>query len=208
MKVVGLTGGIATGKSTVAAMLRMRHRVPVIDLDRVAREVVEPGTPALRAIVAHFGEEVLGADGALDRAALRRRISVDAEARKALEAITHPAIREGAAKALADLAQTGVPAAVVEAALLVETGSWRTYPFLIVVSCDPEVQLRRLMARDGQGEAEARALIATQLPMGEKERVATHVIRNDGDLDALEAEVDRVWAEIVGDAREASGEGC
>ncbi|MBW1879335.1 MAG: dephospho-CoA kinase [Deltaproteobacteria bacterium] len=197
MKVVGLTGGIATGKSVVAKMLRIHHQVPVIDLDRVAREVVEPGKPALRAIVAHFGEEVLRVDGTLDRGALRHRIATDPDARRALESITHPAIREVAAKVLGELALTGVPAAVVEAALLVETGSWRRYPVLIVVTCDPETQLRRLVERDGQTEEEARALIAAQLPMAEKEAVATHVIRNEGDLQALEAEVDRVWGAIV-----------
>ncbi|MBW2255635.1 MAG: dephospho-CoA kinase [Deltaproteobacteria bacterium] len=197
MKVVGLTGGIATGKSIVAKMLRIHHQVPVIDLDRVAREVVEPGKPALRAIVAHFGEEVLRVDGTLDRGALRHRIATDPDARRALESITHPAIREVAAKVLGELALTGVPAAVVEAALLVETGSWRRYPVLIVVTCDPETQLRRLVERDGQTEEEARALIAAQLPMAEKEAVATHVIRNEGDLQALEAEVDRVWGAIV-----------
>jgi dephospho-CoA kinase len=206
VKVVGLTGGIATGKSVVARMLRMRHKVPVIDLDQVAREVVEPGQPALRAIVEHFGEGVLREDGTLDRAALRRRIAVDAEARRVLESITHPAIREVATKVLADLAQNGVPAAVVEAALLVETGSWRNYPALIVVSCDRKTQLQRLVDRDGHTEEEARTLIATQLPMADKERVATHVIRNEGDLLALEAEVDRVWGDILAAGWPASSE--
>lgn len=201
MKVVGLTGGIATGKSTVGRLLNERHGVPIVDLDEVAREIVRPGQPALAAIVARFGAEILRADGALDRAALRRRIATDPEARRDLNAITHPAIRAEAARRLAALAEVGTPAAVVEAALLVETGSYRLYPFLVVVSCAPETQLRRLLERDGQPEDEARALIAAQLPMADKEAVATHVIRNDGDLPALEVQVDRVWAEITEDPR-------
>lgn len=195
-QVIGLTGGIATGKSTVAAILT-EMGVPVIDADQVAREVVEPGQPALARIVEAFGPEVLDGAGRLDRAAMRRRISHDPQARQALEAITHPAIREAIGQRLVELAQSGAPAAVVEAALLVETGSYRLYPKLIVVTCPPELQLARLLARDSTHEADARALIAAQLPLADKEAVATHVIRNEGDLEELRRHVRDVWAQIV-----------
>jgi dephospho-CoA kinase len=195
VKVVGLTGGIATGKSTVGRLLRERG-VPVIDADQVARDVVAVGSPGLAKVVERFGREVLLPDGALDRGKLRAIVVRDAEARKDLEAITHPAIREAIGTRLADLAASGVPVAVVEAALMVETGSYRLYDALVVVSCAPETQLRRLVERDGHPEPEARAMIATQLPMAEKEKVATVVIRNDGDLDALRAQLDGAWDRI------------
>ncbi len=199
MHVVGLTGGVATGKSTVARLLAERHGVPVIDLDQVAREVVAPGSPVLAAIAERFGADSLDAHGALDRAAMRRRIATDPEARRDLEALTHPAIRDVAARRLARLAEAGAAYAVVEAALMVETGSYRLYPTLLVVSCAPETQLDRLIGRDGQPEDEARALIAAQLPLRDKEAFATHVIRNDGDLDDLVRAVDAVWARVTRD---------
>ena len=195
MVVVGLTGGAATGKSTVARILAGMG-VPVVDADQAARIVVEPGRPALDAIVATFGRDVLGPDGTLDRAAMRRRIVADPDARRKLEAITHPAIRAHLAAALDALRETGHDVVVVEAALLVETGSYRDYPVLVVVSCAPETQLRRLVERDGLTTTEAEALLRAQLPVADKEAVATHVIRNDGDLAALEREVRRVWALI------------
>jgi dephospho-CoA kinase len=195
VKVVGLTGGIATGKSTVGRLLRERG-VPVIDADQVARDVVAPGSPGLAKVVDRFGRDVLLPDGALDRGKLRAVVVRDAQARKDLEAITHPAIREAIGQRLAELAASGAPVAVVEAALMVETGSWKLYDALIVVSCAPETQLRRLVERDGHPEPEARAMIATQLPMAEKEKVATVVIRNDADLAALRDQLDRAWDRI------------
>lgn len=195
MKVVGLTGGIATGKSTVASILR-EMGVPVIDADRVAREVVEPGQPALARVVEAFGPEVLDAHGRLDRAAMRRRIARDPDARRTLEAITHPAIRRRIAEQLLHLAEEGHAVAVVEAALMVETGSWRDYAALVVVSCDPALQLARLIGRDGANEEDARALVAAQLPLERKEAVADHVIRNDGDLDALRRRTQEVWQAV------------
>jgi len=196
VKLVGLTGGIATGKSTVAAILRDLG-VPVIDADRVAREVVEPGQPTLARVVEAFGPDVLDADGRLDRAAMRRRIAHDPEARRTLEGITHPAIRRRIHQELLRLAEEGHEAVVVEAALMVETGSHRDYGALVVVTCDPATQIERLLARDRGDVDDARALIAAQLPLERKEAVADHVIRNDGDLDDLRRHTEEVWREIL-----------
>lgn len=196
MRIIGLTGGIATGKSTVASLLSQRYGLPIVDADVVARAVVSPGQPALAAIADRFGQEILLGDGQLDRAALRRLILSDPSARQALEAITHPAIFVGMRERLAALEASGATDAVVEAALMVETGSYRMYPVLLVVSCAPETQVARVMARDGVSEEQARAALAAQLPLADKEAVATHVIRNDGDREALIRSVDVVAREL------------
>lgn len=199
MRVVGLTGGIATGKSTVAQLIRDRG-VPVLDADQAARTIVQPGQPALKALADAFGEHILQADGQLDRKALRQRIAVDPDARKVVNGITHPAIHALLAEQLASLAAQGEPVALVEAALMVETGSYRTYAALVVVSCAPETQLRRVLARDDTDEATARGLLAAQLPLADKEAVADVVIRNDGSLQELEAAVDAAWGTILGES--------
>jgi dephospho-CoA kinase len=191
MITVGLTGGIACGKSTVAGLLRERG-VPVLDLDAVAREVVEPGQPALAAIAARWPEVIR--DGRLDRKALGAQVVADSASRRELEAITHPAIWTAAERWLA--AQTA-PAVVVEAALMVETGSWRRYDKLLVVTCSAEVQRRRLQAREGYDAATAERWLAAQLPLVEKERLGTAVIRNDGELEALRSATEAAWAGLV-----------
>lgn len=195
-KVVGLTGGIATGKSTVGAILKQMG-VAVLDADQVSRDIVRPGEPALDEIVAAFGPEVLDPDGQLDRKAMRDRIAADPAARKTLEGITHPRIRAAMAEQIMALAAAGHEAVVVEAALLVETGSYRDYPVLVVVSCDPERQVARIMARDQVSEAQARQMLAAQLPLAEKEKVATFVIRNDGTRAELEAATREVWNKVA-----------
>ncbi len=197
MRTFGLTGGIGTGKSTVAALLR-EHGIPVLDADQAARAVVAPGTPGLEAIVSTFGEEVLTESGDLDRPRMRVRIMADSAARQALEGITHPLIFAHIAGGLRDLADDGHGIAGVEAALMVETGSYRMYDALVVVTCSPEVQVQRVIARDTVDEAAARSVIATQLPLEDKEAVATWVVRNDTSLEALKAEVDRIAA-LLGD---------
>lgn len=193
MLVFGLTGGIATGKSGVEALLR-RRGVPVLDADAFSRAVVEPGSPALAEVVAVFGDEVLAPDGTLDRKALGARVFADAEARRRLEAITHPRIREAMRRRLLELALEGRPCAVVSAALMVETGTYREYAGLIVVTCRPEQQVARLVAREGLGEDEARARIDAQLPLAEKERLADFLVDNSGPLKGLEAQVDALVA--------------
>jgi dephospho-CoA kinase len=199
VRAIGLTGGVASGKSTVAALLRDRG-IPVVDADHVAREVVAPKSPGLVAVATRFGPSVVRPDGSLDRGLLRSLVAADAQARADLEAITHPRIRAEVGRRLLELGAAGHAIAVVEAALLVETGSYKLYDTLVVVRCRPEVQLARLCARDGMEEGAARAWIAAQLPVDEKAKVATAVVDNDGDLDSLRAEVERVWG-MVGVSR-------
>jgi dephospho-CoA kinase len=196
MKTIGLTGGIATGKSTVARILREALDVPVIDADQVAREIVAPGQPALAEIVTRFGQGVLLADGQLNRRALGAVVMADPEARQALDGITHPRIREAIQRQLRQLAEGGAPAAAVEAALLVETGAYRLYDALLVVSCSPQTQLQRLMSRERMSEEEARLWVQSQLPLAEKERLGTVVIHNDGDDASLRAAVRSAWATL------------
>ena len=196
MKTIGLTGGISTGKSTVADLLRQAG-VPVIDADAASRWVVEPGEPALQAIVDRFGPSVLTTSGTLDRAALRAIVLADTTARRDLEAITHPAIWAAIDGWLQQQAKASAPFAVVEAALMVETGSWRRHDALLVVSSAPSLQKERLMARNHISSAEADRWLAAQLPLAEKEAVATAVVYNNGDRQALEAAVHTAWQEII-----------
>jgi len=198
MFVIGLTGGVATGKSTVANYLREDHQIPVIDADQVARDVVRPGSPTLEALLQALGEDILLADGALNRALLRGRISEDASVRSTVESITHPAIRASIATQLQALFEQEHAVAVVEAALLVETGSHKHYDALIVVSCDGQLQLRRLCERDQQTPAQARALIAAQMPLAEKEKAATIIIGNDGTLELLREATAQAWTSLMG----------
>ncbi|MBK7756580.1 MAG: dephospho-CoA kinase [Deltaproteobacteria bacterium] len=193
MKTIGLTGGIATGKSTVARILRDELGVPVIDADQVAREIVAPGQPALAEIAARFGPSVLLADGALDRRALGALVMGDPLARQALDGITHPRIRAAIQHHLRRLADEGAPAAAVEAALLVETGAYKLYDALLVVTCTPTTQLQRLMSREKMSEDEARRWVQSQLPLAEKERLGTVVIHNNGDDASLRDAVRAAW---------------
>jgi len=196
MKTVGLTGGIACGKSTVAALLRARG-VPVLDADQASRQVMAPGSPALAEIAARFGADLIGPDGALDRKALGARIVGDPAARRALEAITHPRIYAALEAGIAALAAQGHAVGVIEAALMVETGSYRRYDALLVVRASPDVQVRRLMSREGMAEAQARAWLAAQMPVDDKAKLATAVIDNDGEPDALAAATARAWEVIL-----------
>jgi len=196
MKTIGLTGGIATGKSTVACMLRERG-VPVVDADQLARDAVAVGSPALAQIHERFGDGVIQPDGSLDRAAMRTIVLADPAARADLEAITHPAIAALTIGWLSERAQAGEPVAVVEAALMVETGSYKHYDALLVVSSPPDLQLRRLMSRNGIDEAEARRWLAAQLPLSDKEAAADEVVMNSGDIDALADRLDAAWTALT-----------
>ena len=189
---VGLTGGLASGKSTVAGMLAARG-APVFDADAGVHDLYRPRKAGARAVAELFGDQVLDVEGGVDRRALGRLVLQDADARLRLEAAIHPLVRAMVSAWRESLGP--VPVAVVEAALLVETGTWRDYDVLIVVWCEPDQQLDRAQAR-GIPLDRARRLLATQLPFGEKRRIAHIVVDNRGTPDDLAAEVDRAWSEI------------
>jgi dephospho-CoA kinase len=197
---VGLTGGITTGKSTVAGMFRALGCV-VIDADLLARDVVEPGEPALAEIAREFGPGVLRSDGRLDRKALGTIVFADEGRRRRLEAITHPRIRERLGRRLDELTAQGFRGVVIfDAPVIVESGAWRTVDRLVVVVADEAAQIARLMSRDGIGRREeALQRIRSQLPLDEKVRLADHVIDNSGDLAATEARVREVHAALLRD---------
>jgi dephospho-CoA kinase len=186
--IIGLTGGIASGKSTVAEMLR-KLGISVVDADALAREVVLPGREALAEIVQAFGPGVLAADGTLDRTKLGELVFADADARRKLNAITHPRIAELSRERIAAAQETATPYVVYEAALLVESGAHRGLAALVVVALAESLQLARLVARDGLSEQAARERLAAQLPLSAKVQEADYVIANDGDLAALQASV-------------------
>jgi dephospho-CoA kinase len=193
-KVYGLTGGIASGKSTVSELLRARGAI-VIDADQIAREVVAPGTPGLRAVAERFGAHFV-VDGALDRAALGAHVFANVPERKALDAILHPLIAAESARQIGDALQADGDPVFYDAALLVENGLHRNFAGLVVVACSPETQLARIMRRDGLSEHEARLRLDAQLPLAEKVRIADHIIDNDGPLDALPPQIDRLLDEL------------
>ena len=193
---VALTGGIASGKTTVSDHWAGLGAV-IIDSDVLAREVVAPGTPGLAAVVERFGPAVLTADGSLDRPALGAIVFGEEAARKDLEALLHPRIRERAAE-LEEAAPAG--AIVVHVIpLLVETGQARDFTTIVVVDIPSEIQVERTMARDGSTREQARARLAAQASRAERLAVATHVIDNSRDVDALLAETERVWDELTRD---------
>lgn len=194
--VYGLTGGIACGKSTVAAMFRA-HGVGVVDADQLAREIVEPGTEALAQIVATFGPEMVDEEGRLLRKKLGERVFGDAEALASLNRITHPRIAALGMQRLMELQRTDAPYLLYEAAILVEQGMAKSFAGLIVVHVGSDVQLARLMARDGAGEADARARIASQMPLADKIALADFTIDNSGTEAETRASVDALHAELV-----------
>ena len=189
--VFGLTGGIGSGKSTVAARFRARG-VPVIDADLLAREVVAPGTPGLAEIRARFGDEVIDARGELDRARLAEIVFHDDDARRALNAITHPRVRDLALTRVQELAAQGEPLACYEVPLLIESGLGDVLRPLVVVVVDPATQVERTMRRDGSTREHAEARIRSQMPLAEKARLADHVIDNGGSVAATLARTDQV----------------
>ncbi|HUL58838.1 MAG TPA: dephospho-CoA kinase [Anaeromyxobacteraceae bacterium] len=195
MRVVGLTGGIATGKSTFAALLRARG-VPVLDADALARAAVAPGTPALAEIARAFGAEVLAADGTLDRRKVAARVFADPAARRRLEAITHPAVRAAMRAETARLEAAGQALVLYDTPLLYEVGLDRELDAVAVVYAPREEQRARLAARDGLGPAEADARLAAQLDIEEKARRADFVVDNTGATAALGEKADRLLADL------------
>ncbi|RJP24551.1 MAG: dephospho-CoA kinase [Deltaproteobacteria bacterium] len=191
MRVFGLTGNIASGKSTVASMFR-ELGIPVLDADRVSREVTAPGGRAYEAVVREFGPGILGSDGAIDRKKLGAVVFADPARRALLEEITHPAILEGMKSALDDLARRGIPLAVVEAALIHESGRKGLVEAVIAVRCDAETQVRRLMRRDGISMEAASARLRVQMDAGRKADASDYVIDNSGDTGDTRRQVERL----------------
>ena len=190
---IGLTGGIASGKSTVADELARRGAV-IIDADELAREVVEPGMPALAAIVARFGDKILAGDR-LDRAALGAIVFAESDARRDLEAIVHPAVRRRAAELEAAAGPVAVVVHVIP--LLVETGQAKDFDLCVVVDVDPHTQLSRLLARTSLNRAEAEARIAAQASREERLAVADVILDNSGTTAHLRSQVDKLWSDLA-----------
>jgi dephospho-CoA kinase len=194
--VVGLTGGIAAGKSTVARRF-VALGVPVVDADKLARDAVAPGSEGLAEIVSVFGPQVLLADGTLDRKALGARVFADSALRARLNAITHPRIGLLGAQRIAEHAKAGANYVIYEAPLIVENNLHRAMQALVVVSVDPVVQLARLLNRDGLTESEALARIAAQMPLEKKLEVADFIIDNSGEPEVAAERVEEVHALIL-----------
>lgn len=197
MKLIGLTGGIASGKSTVSRMLRDAG-VDVVDADELAREAVRPGSEGLAEITAAFGHDVLRPDGTLDRARLGARVFADEGERRRLNAILHPKIAALAAERTSALAARGVDVCVYEAPLLFENGLESAMDATILVAVPEDVQRARLVARDGLTGAEAQARIAAQMQLAEKRRRATVVLDNAGTRDETADQLVRAWRELTG----------
>ena len=195
-QLIGLTGGIACGKSAVSDRLRLRGAI-IIDADRIAREVLAPGSEGLKRVVARWGDSILGAEGALDRARLGALVFGRPEERQALEAITHPLIASLSAQQISTALAQRPPLVVYDAALLVEAGRAEQFRPLVVVTTTPQIQRDRLITRDGISADAAQSRIDAQLPLEQKERLADHLINNHGDWRSLDMQVDALWAQLV-----------
>ena len=192
---VALTGGIATGKSHVRARFESLG-IPTIDADILARDAVAPGSSGLAAVVRRFGTEVCDADGTLNRKKVGAIVFHDPQARRDLEQIVHPYVRERTERWFASLDPERVPFAVADIPLLFEGHREDDFDAVIVTACEPGAQLNRLMARDGLGEAEARQRIAAQWPIQDKVARADYVIRTDGSFDDTNRQVDEVISRV------------
>lgn len=195
--IIGLTGGIASGKSTVSKMLQ-RLGAKVIDADVIARQVVEPGQPAWREIAEHFGAQILLPDRQIDRHRLAEIVFRDERERKTLNHIVHPRVREEMERQTQEWT-TDHPGAIViwDVPLLIEGGMYRRVDKIIVVTVDEQTQLRRLMDRNGYGEAEAKRRMAAQMPLAEKAAYADFIINNSGSLKETCKQVKQIWKEIA-----------
>ena len=195
LRVFGLTGGIGSGKSSVAALLRERG-VPVVDADELAREAVAKGSQGLAEVVAAFGRQMLGPDGNLDRQQLGALVFSDAEARKRLNSITHPRVRLLSQQRFMELERQGIALAAYDVPLLFEVGLDAVLRPVVVVAASEAEQLERIQARDGLSAEAARARIRAQLPLAEKQQRADYVVDNDGPLSALPAKVDGLLSQL------------
>ncbi|HEY3213263.1 MAG TPA: dephospho-CoA kinase [Actinomycetota bacterium] len=194
MLLVGLTGGIGSGKSTVARLLEKRGAV-VFDADLLAREAVEPGTPGHAAVIERFGADVLAPGGELDREALASIVFADPAARRDLEQIVHPEVRRLFAEGSEAYRDTD-RVVVFSAPLLVETGMHTAFEILVVVSATVATQIRRLMRQRGMSEPSIRARIDAQAPLEDKAAAADFLVDNEGSLDELESQVEQLWNDL------------
>jgi dephospho-CoA kinase len=197
MKVIGLTGGIACGKSTASATF-IANGIPVIDADIVARQVVAPGTAGLRAVINHFGNEFLGPDGQLNRVALGNLVFKDKDYLKQLEELLVPAIALEATIQFNKLDAEGCQLAVWDAATIIENGNSDRYRPLVVVTCPQEIQIKRLMKRNGLTSEQAMDRISSQLPADEKIKVANYVIDSSGTIEDSIRQTETIIKEIKG----------
>jgi dephospho-CoA kinase len=187
--IIGLTGSIASGKSTVSNMLKEKG-YPIVDADKIARQVVEPGTPVIKEIAEHFGDEVLNEDGSLNREKLGKRIFKSEEERKKLNTIIHPAIRNEMIRQKEQWISKGAGTVILDIPLLFESKLQSFVEKIIVVSVTPEIQKQRLIARNELNEQEAADRINSQLPMVEKEAGADAVIDNNGTIEETKMQVE------------------
>jgi dephospho-CoA kinase len=201
--VFGLTGGVASGKSTVARYFAAQG-VPVIDADQLARELVSPGSPALQEIANTFGADLIDANGELDRRLLGQRVFANPELREQLNAILHPRVAERFQQRVAELSAAGVPLACYDVPLLFENNRQDSLRPVVVVSAPRDLQLARLMARNGLTASEAEARIAAQMPLGQKVMRADHVIDNSGPLEDTHRQAEAVLHQIQSALRLAS----
>lgn len=192
---VALTGGIATGKSHVRAQFEALG-VPTVDADQLARLAVAPGTSGLSAVIARFGRQVLDPSGALDRRKLASIVFADADARRDLEAIVHPEVRRLTDEWFGSIDAGRVSFAIADIPLLYEVGRDKDFDVVIVVACDPETQVRRVIQRDGVSEVEARQRLAAQMPIAEKVRRADYVVRTDGTIEDTERQVRDIYERL------------
>jgi dephospho-CoA kinase len=199
MLVVGLTGGICSGKSTVAAMFERLGAI-IIDADRVAHELQVPGQPLFQAIVSAFGRQIVGEDGRIDRRRLGAIVFSDPKARAGLEEILHPAIVEECGRRIQQARASGAAVCLLDAALLIESGRHARFDRMVLVEASEAVQLERLMARMGLSREEAMQRIRSQMPLEEKRRHAKFVIENGGSLKETERQVRAVWKHLSAEA--------
>lgn len=195
MKKIGLTGGIGSGKSTVAKLLA-EAGFKVVDADQIAREIMEPGSPVLDDVADAFGADVIREDGTLDRGKLAGRAFVDKRATEKLNSVTHPAIRAESERRFADAEAAGEPAVVYDMPLLVDIGMHRDMDLTVVVDVDADERVRRLVSSRGLDEADARARIAQQIDDATRKAAADVIIDNNGAIDALRPQVDELIARL------------
>jgi dephospho-CoA kinase len=195
LRLIGLTGGIGSGKSTVAGFLR-ELGATVIDADEATRAVQAPGSEGLRRIVEAFGREILTPDGPLDRSRLAAIVFSDPEARHRLNEIVHPLVRQWMVDRQQEAARRGDALVVLDVPLLFETRGVQGLDAVVLVYAPEELQLKRLMEERGMDEEAARARLAAQMPIEEKRRLASHVIINTGTLEDLRTETERIWTDV------------